>query len=107
VRTLDRFARLQVLVDLKEVLDLQPVELRHVVDVLQVRHPRVACGDAQHLVVGALLVGHLEHADDPGSDQAAGESRLLKNHQGVQRVTVTAEGVLDEPVVGRIPSGGK
>src|SRR5581483_5219202 len=44
---LDRLAGLQVLVHLEEVLDLQPVELGHVVDVPQVRHPRVGGRHAQ------------------------------------------------------------
>jgi tetratricopeptide (TPR) repeat protein len=78
VRALDRLAGLQVLVDLKEVLDLQPVKLGHVVDVLQVRLPRVTRGDAKDLVVRALLVGHREHPDDPCGHQAAGKGRLLK-----------------------------
>ena len=107
LRALDRLAGLQVLVDLKEVLDLQPVKLGHVVDVLQVRLPRVARGDAEDLVVRALLVGHLEHADHPGGHQAAGESRLLKQHQGVKRVAIAAQGLVDEPVVGGVPSRGE
>src|SRR4051812_6968755 len=48
---LDRLARLEVLVGLEEVLDLQPVELGHVVDVLQVRHPGVRRRDGEDLVV--------------------------------------------------------
>src|SRR5579862_8257939 len=43
---LDRLARLQVLVDLEEVLDLQSVELGNVVDVTQVLPPRVLRRDA-------------------------------------------------------------
>jgi tetratricopeptide (TPR) repeat protein len=107
VRALNRLAGLQVLVDLKEVLDLQPVKLGHVIDVLQMSLPRVARGDAKDLVVGALLVGHLEHADHPGGHQAAGEGRLLKQHQGVKRVAVAAQGLVDEPVVGGVPSRGE
>jgi hypothetical protein len=107
VRALDRLAGLQVLVDLKEVLDLQPVKLGHVVDVLQVRLPRVARGDAKDLVVRALLVGHREHADHPGGHQAAGEGRLLKQHQGVKRVAVAAQRLVYEPVVSGVPSRGE
>jgi tetratricopeptide (TPR) repeat protein len=107
VRALDGFAGLQVLVDLKEVLDLQPVKLGDIVNVLQVRLPRVARGDAKDLVVRALLVGHREHADHPGGHQAAGESGLLKQHQGVKRVAVAAQRLVDEPVVGGVPSRGE
>src|SRR5690606_26883595 len=55
VGPLDRLARLQVLVDLEEVLDLQAVELRHVVDVAQVLHARVRRRHAQQLVVATGL----------------------------------------------------
>jgi tetratricopeptide (TPR) repeat protein len=107
VRALDRLTGLEVLVDLEEVLDLQPVKLGDVVDVLQMRLPRVARGHAKDLVVRALLVGHREHADHPGGHQAAGESRLLKQHQGVKRVAIAAQRLVDEPVVGGVPSRGE
>jgi hypothetical protein len=73
-----------------------------VVDVAQVLVPRVVGGDAENLVVAALLVGHAEHADGAGRDQAAGERRLLDEHEGVQGVAVLTQGVLDEPVVGGV-----
>jgi hypothetical protein len=107
VRALDGLAWLQVLVHLEEMLDLKPVKLGHVGDVLQVRHPRVTRGHAKDLVVRTLLVGHLEHADDPGGHQATREGGLVKQHQGVKRVTVSAQGVLDEPVVGGVPGRGE
>src|SRR5579859_2530291 len=47
---LHRLARLDRLVDLEEVLDLQPLELRHVVDVPQVLRPGIPGRHAQHLV---------------------------------------------------------
>src|SRR6266498_2889274 len=62
-RALDAFARLKGLVDLEKVLDLEPVELRQVVDIAQVLLARVVRRDAQDLVVAALLIGHPEHAD--------------------------------------------
>jgi hypothetical protein len=73
----DRLARLEVFVDLEEVLYFQPVELRQVPDVTQVFLPHVGDWDAQHLVVRALLVGHLEHAYRPAAHQASGERRLF------------------------------
>ena len=107
VGALDGLAGLEVLVDLEEVLDLEAVELRHVVDVADVLHPRVAGRDAEDLVVAALLVGHAEHADGAAADQAAGEGRLLQQHQRVERVAVLAEGVLDVAVVGGVHGRGE
>src|SRR5579884_3952066 len=69
--------------------------------------PRVVGGDAQDLVVAALLVGHPEHADRAAQDQAAGEGRLLKQDQGVQRVAVLAERVLDVAVVRGVTRRGE
>ena len=63
--------------------------------------------DAQHLVVAAGLVGHAEHADRAALDEAAGEGRLLQDHERVERVAVLAEGVLDEAVVGRVGRRGE
>jgi hypothetical protein len=103
----DHLAGFEGLVDLEEVLDLEPVELGHVVDVAEVLHPRVVRRDGEHLVVGAVLVGHLEHADDPAGDEAPREGRLIEEYEGVQRVTVLGQGVLDVAVVGGVPGRGE
>src|SRR5690606_5076680 len=55
----------------------------------------------------ALLVLHPEHADRARPDEAAREGRLLHEDERVERVAVLAEGVLDEPVVGRVLGGGE
>src|SRR5690606_1002339 len=107
VRTLDALARLEVLVDLEEVLDLEAVEVRDVVDVLAPRGALVARGDAQHLVVTARLVTHAEHAERTAADEAPGEGRLLEQHEGVERVAVLAESVLDEAVVVGVAGRGE
>jgi hypothetical protein len=107
VGALDGLAGLEVLVDLEEVLDLQLVELADVADVAEVRVARIAGDHAQQLLVGPGLVGHAEHADGAAGDQAAGEGRLVEQHQGVQRVAVPAEGALHEPVVGRVAGAGE
>src|SRR5690606_26937924 len=99
VGTLDRLAGLEVLVDLEEVLDLQAVEVRDVVDVLAPRGALVTRRHAEHLVVAAGLVAHAEHAQRAALDQAAGEGRLLEQHERVERVAVLAERALDEAVV--------
>jgi hypothetical protein len=104
---LDRLAWLEFLVHLEEVLDLQPVELRHVMDVAQVLLPRVGGRHGQDLVVQALLVPHAEHPDDPAGDQAAGEGRFLEQHEHVERVPIVGQGVLDVPVVVRVPGRGE
>jgi hypothetical protein len=107
VRALDGLAGLQVLVDLEEVLDLQAVEVRHVVDVLAPGGALVTGRHAQHLVVAAGLVAHAEHAERAAADQAARERGLLEQHQGVERVAVLAEGAVDESVVVRVPGRGE
>ena len=108
VGALDRLPGLELLVDGEEVLDLQPVELRQVVDVAHVLEPRVGRGHAQHLVVTAGLVGHPVHPDRAALDQAAGERRLAdQQHQRVERVAVETEGVLDEAVVGGVLRRGE
>jgi hypothetical protein len=89
------------------VLDLQPVELGHVVDVAQVLQPRVLRRYAQDLVVAALLVGHPEHADGPAADQAARKGRLLHEYQRVERVAVLTQRAFDETVIGRILGSGE
>src|SRR5262249_30340007 len=106
-RALDALSRLQILVDLEEVLDLQPVELRQMVDVTQVFLARILRGYAENLVVAALFVRHPEHTDGAAPDQAAGERRLLEQHEGVERVAVVAEGAFDEAVVGRVLGRGE
>jgi hypothetical protein len=70
-------------------------------------HPRVGGRHAEDLVVPALLVGHAEHAESAAGDQAAGEGRLLQQHQRVEGVAVHPERVLDVAVVGRITGGGE
>ena len=89
------------------MLDLEAVELGHVVDVADVLHPRVAGGHAQHLVVAAGLVGHAEHPDRAAADEAAGERRLLQQDHRVERVAVLAERALDVPVVVRVAGRGE
>ena len=105
VGALDALAGLEVLVDLEEVLDFQAVELRHVVDLGTPGGALVRGGNAQDLVIAALLVAHAEHAERAAADHAAGEGGLLEEHQGVQRVAVLAQGVVDETVVIGVTSG--
>ena len=72
-------------------------------EVLDVVPARVAGGHAQHLVVAARLVDHLEHGHRPGLARCTpGNTDSRQQHHRVQRVAVLAEGVLDEAVVGRI-----
>src|SRR5580693_4574972 len=106
-RVPDALARLQLLVDGEEVMDLQPVELGHVLELARVVLPRVAGRDTDDLVVTALLVGHPEHPDRAAADQAAGEGGLLDQDHRVERVAVLAQGVRDEAVVGRVLSRGE
>src|SRR4051794_24881461 len=68
--------RLQVLVDLEEVLDLVPQLRRDVVDVARRAPHRVVERDAEHLLVRPLLVRHVEDPDGAYADAAPGERRL-------------------------------
>ena len=95
VGALNRLAGLEVLVDLEEVLDLQAVELRDVLDVGTPGGALVGAGHAQDLVVAALLIAHTEHAQSAAADDAAGEGRLLQQDQRVQGVAVLTEGPVD------------
>ena len=59
-------------------------------------------GHADDLLVRALLVRHVEDADRPDADPAAGERRVADEHERVERVAVLGERALDEAVVGRV-----
>src|SRR5665647_3444078 len=107
VSALDGLPGLEILVDLEEVLDLEPVELAHVVDVLPPARPLVAGRDTQDLVVAAGLVAHPEHAERTAADQATGERGLLQQDEGVERVAVLAQGAVDEAVVVRVAGRGE
>ena len=63
--------------------------------------------DADDLLVRALLVGHVEDADRPDADAAAGERRVADEDERVERVAVLGEGALDEAVVGRVAHRGE
>ena len=84
------------------MLDLVELEFRDIPDVLDVVPTVVLGRHAQHLVVAAGFIGHPEHGNRPRLHQHTREDRLGKQHQGVQRVTVLAQGVVDEAVVRRI-----
>ena len=98
---------LEVLVDLEEVLDLVAELGRDVVHVVNAHPGGVAERHAEDLLVRALRVGHVEHADDARADPAAGERRLADEAERVQRVAVLAERALDEPVVGGVAHRGE
>src|SRR5699024_392939 len=97
---LDGLAGLQILVDREEVLDLQTLELIHVVNVTQVFLSWVRCRNAQQLVVTARFVTHTEHADGASADETARERRSLQQDEGVQGIAVLTECAFDEAVVG-------
>ena len=92
----------EVLVDLEEMLDLVQEGEGHPVDVLDVGPEGIAEGDAQDLLVLALLVRHPEQPDRTDQDVTARERGLADEHQGVERVAVRTERAVDEPVVRRV-----
>ena len=67
----------------------------------------VAVGDADDLVVGALLVGHVEDADGTRADPAAREGGIADEDERVERVAVLAERALDVAVVGGVAHRGE
>src|SRR5438105_10676615 len=68
--------RLEILVALEEVLDLVAQLVLDVVDVGDALELRVAERYAEELLVGALLVLHVEDTDRADADPAAGERRV-------------------------------
>src|SRR5690242_10592110 len=80
VRTDDDLARLQRLVGAEEVLHLQAQELGKVPHVLDVLLPDVVDGDAEDLLVPALLVGRAEHPDRAATDHTARKRGFLDQH---------------------------
>ena len=58
--------------------------------------------NAQDLGVLAGFVAHEQHPDRPRRDPHTGVDGILQQHQGVEWITVTAEGLGDVPVVRRV-----
>ena len=84
---------LEQLVRLEEVLDLDEPVRPDLVEPFDVGLVRIGDGDAEDLEVLALLVAHLEAADRPGPDVAAGERRLVDQEEGVGVVAVAGDRV--------------
>ena len=101
----DVLAGLERLVHLEEVLDLLDQLRREVGEVVHVVPPRLLRRHADDLGVLAGLVVHVQHPDRPGCDPHAGIHRVLEQDERVERVTVAAQGVGDEAVVGRVGRG--
>ena len=97
--------RLERLVDLEEVLDLGHQLRRQVADVLDAGPARLARRHADQLGVLAGLVLHVQHADRLGLDPHARVHGVVEQHEGVERIAVTAERVGHEAVVGRVRRG--
>ena len=105
--TLDALAGLEFLVDREEVLDFQSIEFGDMVDIAEMFHTGIAGRDAEHLVVATGLIAHPEHADCAAPDDDAGEGWLLQQDEGIQRITVLAQGVVDEAIVVRVAGRGE
>ena len=89
------------------MLDLHEGHAADVVKVDEVGTTGVVSGDAQHLVVAAHLVLHLEHGQCAALDEATGEGGLGEKDQGIQRIAVLSEGPLDVSVVVRVLRRGE
>ncbi|OEI68786.1 hypothetical protein Cus16_1270 [Curtobacterium sp. ER1/6] len=68
---------------------------------------RVLRGDHEDLRVVAGLVAHLEDADRTDLDAHTREGRVLEQQQRVHGVAVVGQGLLEEPVVGRVDERGE
>src|SRR6185312_1978430 len=101
---LDRLV-FEVLVDVEEVLDFFLQLSGHVIEALDVGPARIADRHADHLVVGAFLVPHLEQGDRLHRGDATGEGGLGAHHEAVERIAVLAEVAGQEAVVGRVDRG--
>ena len=84
------------------MLDLVAELGRDVVDVAHAHPGGVLERHADHLLVRAFLVRHVEEADDADADPAARERRLADEHEGVERIAVLPHRPLDEAVVGGV-----
>jgi hypothetical protein len=96
----------QVLVGEEEVFELPQQVRRQVGQGIDVHVVGVGGGDAEDLVVLALVVGHAQDADGPGLDDHARVGGAHDQHQDVAGVTVRGQGVGDEAVLGRVVDGG-
>ena len=76
-------------------------------DVRQPAPARIVQRHADHLLVGPLLVGHVEDADRPDADAAARKGRVGDEDERVERIAVLGERVLEEAVVGGIAHRGE
>lgn len=90
----------------EEVFNLVAEILRHIIDVLNVV-PAYVVEDGDQFVVSTGFIGHVENANDAGGDNASGEDGFGENDEGVQRVSVFAECVVNVAVVGRVGHGGE
>jgi hypothetical protein len=77
------------------------------VNIAQVLKPGITGGYTQDFVIAPGFIGHAEHANGPTPDDHAGESGLLDQHEGIEGVTVQAEGVFNEAVVVGVAGGGE
>src|SRR5947209_5114029 len=98
------FSGLQILVVLKEMLDLLDGDLRHVRDLVDVG---VALGQFRHrhgddLLVAPALVIHLEHADRADIDHRAWHDRPRVGNKHVDRIAVVGKRVRNEAVIAGI-----
>ena len=100
---LNRLPGLEVLVHLEEMLDFEAVKLRNVLDLSTPRCALIRRGNTQDLVVPALLIGHAEHTECAATNHTTRESGLFKEDEGVKRITVFTEGVINEAVIIGIP----
>ena len=96
---------LEVLVDREELLDLLAQQHRQVLELFVPVPVRIVQGNADDLVIDALLVAHLEHPHGLDRDQTPRERRLVQADECVEGIAVLAQRATQVAVVGRIRGG--
>src|SRR5689334_11653108 len=93
---------LEVLVDMEEMLHFTQIMLRKIRDVEELVVVRVVTRHRKNFVIRLAAIQHLEHAQRPAIDLAAGERRLVDVHENVEWITVVVQSSRDKPVIAGI-----
>ena len=84
------------------MLNLVDEVLRKILEVPDVISLRILVDHGDQLGIGASLVSHEEHPDNPGRDQAARECRVIEQDECIEWVAVLGQGIFHESVITRI-----
>jgi phosphoribosylformylglycinamidine synthase PurS subunit len=97
---------LQVLVDGKEMGDLQQGVRINLAVIPHVLVSWIVLADRQHLLIGLPLIEHVQYANGAHFHHTAGEAGRIHQHQDIQRIAVEAQCAREESVVAGIMDWG-